>query len=229
MQGKWVVVEGEGLTGAALEFFADGSMVGTVQAEGKEVTLKGRVQVVYLCTSRDCWNLFIATYGRVGTHRADYPDERFRYRAVAPWKPEETKFPDEIDELSPTFVQVFNETKAAEGLGLTNLVGMGLRKALEFLIKDFAIKSHPADEEKILKAQLGSVIDTYCDDAKLKATAKRATWLGNDETHYERVWQDQDVENLKVLIRLTVGWVEREVLTSRYVEDMPDKKNPASS
>jgi uncharacterized protein (TIGR03066 family) len=45
MRGKWVVVEGEGLKGAFLEFFADGSMVGTVEAEGKEVTLKGRVQV----------------------------------------------------------------------------------------------------------------------------------------------------------------------------------------
>ena len=39
------VVEGEGLRGASLEFFADGSMVGIVQAEGKEVTLKGRVQL----------------------------------------------------------------------------------------------------------------------------------------------------------------------------------------
>jgi hypothetical protein len=43
--GKWVVVEGEGLKGATLEFFPDGSMVGTMQIEGREVAVKGRAQV----------------------------------------------------------------------------------------------------------------------------------------------------------------------------------------
>jgi uncharacterized protein (TIGR03066 family) len=45
MRGKWVVVEGEGLKGATMEFFADGRMVGTVQNPEKEVAIKGRVQV----------------------------------------------------------------------------------------------------------------------------------------------------------------------------------------
>jgi uncharacterized protein (TIGR03066 family) len=45
MRGKWVVVEGKGLRGAVLEFFADGRMVGTVQTDGKEVTINGRVEV----------------------------------------------------------------------------------------------------------------------------------------------------------------------------------------
>ncbi len=46
MRGKWVVVEGEGLKGATLELFANGSMVGTILTEGTEVTIKGRVQVM---------------------------------------------------------------------------------------------------------------------------------------------------------------------------------------
>jgi uncharacterized protein (TIGR03066 family) len=45
MVGKWVVVEGEGLKGATLEFFADGSMIGTVQNPGKQTVIKGRVRV----------------------------------------------------------------------------------------------------------------------------------------------------------------------------------------
>jgi uncharacterized protein (TIGR03066 family) len=45
MRGKWVVVEGEGLKGATLEFYADGRMVGTIRTPEKEVTLTGRVQV----------------------------------------------------------------------------------------------------------------------------------------------------------------------------------------
>jgi hypothetical protein len=46
MRGKWLVVEGKGLRGATLEFFADGRMIGVVPAVGGEdVALKGRVEV----------------------------------------------------------------------------------------------------------------------------------------------------------------------------------------
>jgi hypothetical protein len=187
---------------------------------------RGKVQVVYLCTSRDCQNLFISTYQRVGSHQVDYSDSRFTFRGSAPWKPVPTDFPKEVKELSPSFVDVYNEAIAAEGRQLTNLVGMGMRKALEFLVKDFAVRGHPEDAERIKQLQLGPVIETYCDDPKLKAAAKRATWLGNDETHYERRWENKDIEDLKTLVRLTVGWIEREILTEQYTEDMPDKGAP---
>jgi hypothetical protein len=190
---------------------------------------QGKVQVVYLCTSRECENLFLSAYRRYGSHQADYPDSRWKFEGSAPWAPVPEKFSKEIEDLSPNFVAVYNEALAAEGRRLTNLVGMGLRKALEFLIKDFAISMHPAKAEQIKQAKLGQVIAAFCDDAKLKATATRATWLGNDETHYERRWEDKDVEDLKVLIRLTVGWIEREILTAQYTEDMPDKNDRPGS
>jgi uncharacterized protein (TIGR03066 family) len=44
MQGKWVVVEGE-LEGASLEFLRDGSMIGTIKADGKEAAIKGKVHM----------------------------------------------------------------------------------------------------------------------------------------------------------------------------------------
>jgi uncharacterized protein (TIGR03066 family) len=45
MLGKWVVVDGEGLKGATLQFFGDGRMVGTVRTPEKEVTIQGRVDL----------------------------------------------------------------------------------------------------------------------------------------------------------------------------------------
>ena len=108
--------------------------------------IQGRAQVVYLCTNQKCWNLFIATYERVGSHAVDYPDERFTFQGLAPWNPEVVGFPSEIEQLSPKFIQVFTEARAAQGMGLTNLVGLGMRKALECLIKDFAISAHPVEE-----------------------------------------------------------------------------------
>ena len=58
------------------------------------------------------------------------------------------------------------------------------------------------------------------DDPRLKQCAERATWLGNDETHYERKWIDRDVDDLKTLIRLTVNWVESALLTEKYAKGM---------
>jgi hypothetical protein len=52
--------------------------------------------------------------------------------------------------------------------------------------------------------------------------AKRATWLGNDETHYVRTWEGKDLKDLKTLIRLTIHWVEMEAETERYEQEMQE-------
>jgi hypothetical protein len=69
---------------------------------------------------------------------------------------------------------------------------------------------------------LGSCIETFVSDAKLKSVAKRATWLGNDETHYQRRWVDKDVTDLKTLINLALHWIEAEHLTEQALSSMPE-------
>ena len=64
------------------------------------------------------------------------------------------------------------------------------------------------------------MIGQYVEDANIKACAKRAVWLGNDETHYVKKWGDKDISDLKVLIKLTVGWVQNCILTQQYIADM---------
>ena len=59
-------------------------------------------------------------------------------------------------------------------------------------------------------------------DERIKTVAKRAVWLGNDETHYVRKWNNKDVSNLKQLIDLTVRWIENEEETKKLLEDMPE-------
>lgn len=69
---------------------------------------------------------------------------------------------------------------------------------------------------------LAKCIDDYVDDAMVKAVAKRAVWLGNDETHYVRKWEEKDVHDLKGLIRLTTLWIEKERETERLLSEMPE-------
>ena len=175
-------------------------------------------QVVFRCTSQKCEEAFIATYN-VSKSSTPYPCVLI---SVAPIKPKKHDFSQTILGVSPSFVEIYNQALAAEAAGLTEMVGIGLRKALEFLIKDFAIQQKQSDEETIKKTFLGKCILYYIDDTNVKECAKRAAWLGNDETHYIRKWEDKDVSDLKLLIRLTVNWIDNVLLTQKYINEMDE-------
>lgn len=183
----------------------------------------GDIEEGFQCTSGRCGRMFI------GVYKVDIPAQgghtaKFSFKQSIPLDFQPPVVEELIAMASPTFVETYGQALAAEGHQLTQLTGIGLRKALEFLVKDFSVRLHPADEEKILKKPLAKCIDDYMNDANLKAVAKRAAWLGNDETHYVRKWEDKDISDLKVLIRLTMNWMDNVLLTEKYVSDMPESK-----
>jgi hypothetical protein len=176
-----------------------------------------RVQIIFRCTNEECDRFFIASYIKESSREYGHP---FHLYKVTPKSNPEMEYGEIIKELSPSFVEIYNQAIAAESSELDQIAGIGLRKALEFLIKDFAINQKPDDEEKIKGTFLGKVIETYIDDARLISTAERATWLGNDETHYVRKWIDKDINDLKLLIKLSVNWIENVLLTEQYSSGM---------
>jgi hypothetical protein len=178
----------------------------------------GLGQAVFRCTHQKCQELFIATYQFL--NRAEGGRPAYGLRSVAPLKPQPAEFPETVTGTSPTFVAIFNQSAAAESAGLDQIVGIGLRKALEFLIKDYAVSEHPAKVDEIRATQLASCISSYVSDPNVKECAKRAAWLGNDETHYTRKWEQKDVNDLKVLVKLTVNWIDNVLLTKRYITEM---------
>ncbi len=97
----------------------------------------------------------------------------------------------------------------------SGLVGPGYRKALEFLIKDFAIHKFPKKEEAIKNSFLSTCIEEYIEDDRIRRCAKSASWLGNDQTHYVQRWTDKDLDDLKTLVTLTKNWIENVFLTER--------------
>jgi len=66
------------------------------------------------------------------------------------------------------------------------------------------------------------VIQERISDPNIKAMAARATWIGNYETHYVRIWTDKDMTDLKALMSLTVSWINTHLLTRKYVKEMPE-------
>lgn len=144
----------------------------------------------------------------------------------APNRPIPITFSEHISNLSSQFVKIYNQANAAEAAGLDEIAGIGYRKALEFLIKDYLCEGK-GDEEKqiIIKKFLGNVIKEDIENSNIKAVAVRAVWLGNDEAHYYRKWEDKDIDDLKVLIKLAVNWIETELITQEYIREMPSGKN----
>jgi hypothetical protein len=172
-------------------------------------------KIIFLCPSSECKQVFISYYA-VSEDRTIW---RLLGNSVGYNKSK--PFPKSINEISPNFVEIFNQAFSAEQYKLMQVCGVGYRKALEFLIKDFAKKKEKKENhEKIEALPLIKVIKTYIDHPKIKSNAERAVWLGNDETHYIRKWIDKDLKDLKILIDLTASYIDTEYLSDEFANEM---------
>lgn len=132
-------------------------------------------------------------------------------------------FSDTIQGVSKDFVTIYNEAYAAEQMSLNDVCGVGYRKALEFLVKDYISRGKKEEEiGAIREKKLSKCIVDYVTDVRIKEVAKRAVWLGNDETHYVRKWEGKDVHDLKGIIHLVIRWIEQEIETEALLQEMPE-------
>lgn len=180
-------------------------------------TARNCLQIIFRCTRKDCRNLFVANY-----KPRDQGCNNFTYQYSQPFIKKGRDFTETINGISLGFCTIYDQSFAAEQESLLEICGVGYRKALEFLIKDYLIKIFPARETEIKKKSLGNCIEQDIANDNIRKMAKRATWLGNDETHYLRKWEGKDLDDLKKLIDATLYWVEMEKLTQDTEQEMPE-------
>ena len=137
---------------------------------------------------------------------------------------EKKSFDDRLEILSPQFVKIYNQALAAECAGLDEIAGLGFRKALEFLVKDFAIHTQPDDEEKIKTMMLAPCIKTYIENKRIVNLAEKSAWIGNDEAHYVRKQKNLDVSNMKEFIQALVYFVSMDLVAEEASAVMANKK-----
>lgn len=164
--------------------------------------------LVLLCPQ--CEKLFISSY------EFCYEINVFEHKSIFPKCSITKEFEEPINVISPMFSKVYNQAVEAEVHELDEIAGMGYRKSLEYLIKDYIIYRNPNLEVEVKNKFLGNCINELVENPKIKAMAKGATWIGNDETHYIRKWADKDINDLKKLIDLTIYWIMFEVKTEEY-------------
>ena len=151
----------------------------------------------------------------MGVYQCPYPSagttNRLSQIRLIPAGEEVSYFSDRISSLSPKFVEIYNQAEKAEQWGLSEICGMGYRKALEFLVKDFAILMSPESEETIKTKQLSPCINDYIDNKRIKALAKASAWIGNDETHYTRKHESYTTDDLKSFVTAMVTFIDSEL------------------
>jgi len=130
----------------------------------------------------------------------------------------------DIDLSIPSrFIKTYLQSLTAEEEGLDEIAGMGFRKSIEYLVKDWAIQSKPDDCKKINDLWLSAVISEYY-DGELKGILERATWLGNDQSHYNRLFEEYDNSILKELISLIIVELDRQYKLKHYNEIIQKRK-----
>lgn len=173
-----------------------------------------RLQRVYRCVFTECEAMFIAIYA--------YPlEDKALFVRSTPQRFVAKGWEESIKAVSPDFVEIYSQASEAESRELDKIAGPGYRKALEFLVKDWLIANNTDEAENIRNKLLGNCINEYINEGVIKDVASRASWLGNDETHYSRKWTEKDINDLKRLIELTASWINMLELSSHAVQDMP--------
>lgn len=185
---------------------------------------KRGLQAVFECPKENCQKLFIAYY-RISTadERSTLATEYY-YSSSEPIRIKEKAFSETITSISAQFCEVYNEAQIAEQRRLRSICGAGYRRALEFLIKDYLIHEKKDEKQEIENKSLLDCIEQHVDDSRIKECAKMAAWLSDGESHYYRKWGDKDLNDLKVIIDLTINWIESESLAKIIMEEIPESK-----
>ena len=179
-----------------------------LQCEETDTQLK----VLHSCTKCEEWFLALYTVDDCPIQLEYDSDEEWVYypEIVLPAHTMEQKFNLTIETLSKDFVETYNQALTAQMQNLDRIAGVGFRKAVEFLIKDYAIQRYAADAPKIKSAALNQCIEDYIDNEKIKITARAAVWLGNDYAHYEKRHTTHDIEDMKRFISGCIHFIEME-------------------
>lgn len=125
--------------------------------------------------------------------------------------------PKGIDKLYPDFCRIYYQAAISEARGLSEICGMGYRKALECLVKQYAINAFPDYTDAINKETLMQTI-IRIDNPRIQALAKASVWLGNDQTHLQIKHPEYTVADIKAFIKALCYHILMEEEVSRAQE-----------
>lgn len=174
-----------------------------------------KVACIHLCPH--CHSLFITEHKmkfvrNEDTYIPDYYVEESH--SVYPITAYELNVSDEIQRVSQSFKNIYNQALLAKQYGLGDIYGMALRKALECLVKDFALFNNPDKEDEIAKKSLANCIKDYIESSKINTLCTSCRLIGNNETHWHNENTAEDVVFMEKVLNAILHFIEQEVIVS---------------
>ena len=184
---------------------------------------------ITVCPRRDnnlhVWQYCPACHETFISYHYQRPNDLgFIFETAIPSRREPLHVKPEIQAISPNFVQIYTESMFAYHEDCMQIAGMGLRKAIEFLVKDFLISRHPEETEKIKRCATIDAIRKISNE-EIKTLAERIEWLANDETHYVRLHPEFDTEGLFRLVEALMYFIVSDIRVQE-AKQIEHKKHP---
>lgn len=180
---------------------------------------------IWRCTYVECKKMFVATY-EINHNTSNSSLSRGIFIRFLDGTPISPHWPETIRNLKSKFIETYMQALQAEHLGLDEISGMGFRKSIEYLVKDYLILKNSSLEGKIEDTLLAKAISenfSSPQEADLKDLLMRATWLGNDMTHYLKYHENFDIGDLKELIKLVVDEIHSIEQKRHYLANIQSK------
>ena len=89
-------------------------------------------------------------------------------------------------------------------------------------MKDYLIYKFPSDEATIKVEPLSASIRRI-EDERIRVLSERATWIGNDETHYVKKHENLDIAEMKRFIDAVLHYIESELSFEVALSIQPKK------
>jgi hypothetical protein len=105
---------------------------------GSELRARRDAVAICECGNLACESVFVAFYALIVENGVE--TARLMHHKPLEYTAPST-FSETIAKLSPVFCETYDQAARAEENGLTQICGAGYRRALEFLVKDFAISN----------------------------------------------------------------------------------------
>lgn len=195
------------------------STASTLEKWNELSSIKNYLNVIFQCTS--CKKQYYVCYIETSTFNT------FEVLDIFPQSKYLTRdFPETINTLSPAFSDLYNQAYFAEQHKKYDIAGMGYRKALEVLVKDFAINSLQKSPDEVIKKPLAKAISDYLTGFDTFVSAECIRVLGNDYTHYELRYDNVDFSYLRKYLDFFIFRIEMQAITSSHplvpIRDYPE-------
>lgn len=170
---------------------------------------------ILLCTH--CHHTYSVLYKEKSNLRTNYVDYVLKQElpvvdsCYTPYQPPLPEIPEIFDKTNfAKFQEAYKDVGLAESFGIIGLVGMAYRRAVEFLIKDFAALRGITLKENDKERWLKNIIEDL-PDKRIMAFAASTNILANDYTHYAVHQTNRDIEDIKKFFNMLLLELQKEL------------------